>query len=232
MRFSVLAFALLLPLFGRAQFLDFKKFEEGSYVLNTSRDVRHPSLLKLHNGGKLLLKTPDGKKTKLKPEQVYSFRIGQRNFTTARNFHVQGGFGMAIEEAFVEQLDSGRVVLMQYEYTIGSGTMGGGTTSMSAYLLRRSTDDTFVAVQPGAYTTAGGNHFRDAVRPFLADYPDLVRLLDGKRITMDNLPAVIHALNTGKTYSLPPTQQEVMRQQALDKQTRKAADDAFDSTHR
>ena len=230
MRFLVLAFALLLPLVSQSQFLDFNKFEEGSYVLATNRNVRHPGLLKLHNGGKLLLKAPDGKKTKFKPEQVSSFQIGQRHYTTARNFHVQAGFGMAMEEAFVEQLDSGRVVLMQYEYTIGSGTMG-GTTSMSAYLLRRSTDDTFVAVQPGAYTTAGGNHFRDAVRPFLADYPDLVKLLDGKRITMDNLPAVIHAINSNTPYSLPPTQQEALKQQAFDKQARKAADDAFDSTH-
>lgn len=231
MRFLFLTVGLLLAQGSQAQTMGFKKFEEGSYVLADNRAVRHPGQLKLLSGSKVVIKTPDGTTLKLKPEQLYSFRIGQREYTTASDFRVQGGFGMNVEEAFVERLDSGQVLLMRYDYTVGTpmmmgpgGTMtGSGVSSMKAYLLRRPTDEAYVSVQPAFYTFAGGNRFRDAVRPFLAGHADLLKLLDEKRITMDNLPAVIRALNAGKPYQLPLTHYEFMKQQALAKQAKKAA---------
>jgi hypothetical protein len=230
MRLLLVITCSLLSHFCQAQFITFKKFEEGSYVLTDSRTVRHAGQIKLQSGSKLVIKNPDGTTVKLKPQELYSFRIGQREYSTARNFHVQGGFGINVDEAFVEQLDSGQVVLMSYEYTVGNpmmgagGTMaGGGTSTMSAFLLHRPTEDLYVPVQPGFYTSAGGNRFRDAVRPFLVSRPDLVKLLDEKHITMDNLPAVIRALNAGKPYRLPLSHYEIMKQQALAKQAKKAA---------
>ncbi|MDJ0366578.1 hypothetical protein QMK33_15570 [Hymenobacter sp. H14-R3] len=218
----------------QAQGTGFKKFAEGSYVLADNRAVRYPGQIKLQSGSKLVIKTPDGTTVKLKPAQLYSFIIGQRQYTTARDFRVQGGFGTDVDEAFVEQLDSGQVMLMRYDYTVGSPMMmgaggamtGGGVSAMSAYLLRRPTDSTYVSVQPAFYSFAGGNRFRDAVRPFLAGHPDLLKLLDEKRITMDNLPAVIRALNAGKPYQLPLSHYEFMKQQALAKQAKKAASDS------
>jgi hypothetical protein len=231
MRLLLLTAGLLLAQSTQAQSIGFKKFEEGSYVLADSRDVRHPGQIKLQSGSKVVIKNPDGTTLKLKPEAIHSFRIGKREYTTASDFRVQGGFGMNVEEAFVERLDSGQVILMQYDYTVGrpmmmgaGGTMtGGGVSAMEAYLLRRPTDNTYVSVQPAFYSTAGGNRFRDAVRPFLAGHADLLKLLDEKRITMANLPAVIRALNAGKTYQLPLTHYEFMKQQALAKQAKKAA---------
>jgi hypothetical protein len=231
MRFLLPTVGLLLAQGSQAQIMTFKKFEEGSYVLADSRDVRHPGQLKLQSGSKVVIKTPDDTTLKLKPNALYSFRIGKREYTTASDFRVQGGFGMNVEEAFVERLDSGQVMLMQYEYTVGSPMMmsatgpmtGGGVSAMQAYLLRRPTDNTYVSVQPALYTSAGGNRFRDAVRPFLAGHADLLKLLDEKHITMANLPAVIRALNAGKTYQLPLTHYEFMKQQALAKQAKKVA---------
>jgi hypothetical protein len=239
MRFLLLTVGLLLAQGSQAQIMTFKKFEEGSYVLADSRDVRHPGRIKLQSGSKVVIKTPDGTTLKLKPNALYSFRIGKREYTTASDFRVQGGFGMNVEEAFVERLDSGQVILMQYDYTVGIPMLGAGSSpmvmgprgtivgnsvsAMQAYLLRRPTDNTYVSVQPALYTSAGGNRFRDAVRPFLAGHADLLKLLDEKHITMDNLPAVIRALNAGKTYQLPLTHYEFMKQQALAKQAKKAA---------
>lgn len=230
MRTLFLSLGLLLPQLGWAKNFyaypspNYPKFEEGSYVLAASRNVRHPALLKLQNDSKLVVKRVVGTASRANPAQIHSFCLGKHHHTTARNFHVPGGFGLNSDEAFVELLGSGQVVFMRYNCANQTGlAMGGGATSLNAHLLRRSADTAYVAVQPAFYFSAGGSRFRDAMRPLLAGHPNLVRLLDEKYSTPENLPAVIRALNAGQPYQLPLSHYELLKQQALAKQATKAA---------
>lgn len=196
-----LFFLLLLgsvPHLSRAQLFG-KGFETGSYVLREGPAGRQPGQLNLRNGTKLLLKTAAGKTRKLTPEQVQCFRIGPRAYVTAGDFRLGGAY---VERAFVEQLDSGQVVLLRYEYSVGApmamgaggGMSYGGSSNARALLLATPGEARVTPVQ-GGYYSGGGKAFREAVRPYLSTRPDLVQLLEQKRITDDNLPAVIHALN-------------------------------------
>lgn len=202
MRLFLLLLIALVPHLSRAQLFG-KGFEAGSYVLSEGPAVPQPGQLKLQTGTKLLLKSAAGKTQKFTPEQVQSFRLGPRAYVTAADFHVKGGLGGTyVERAFVEQLDSGQVVLLQYAYSggapmamgAGGGMSYGGSSSARALLLARPGDARVTAVQ-GGYYSGGGKAFREAVRPYLATRPDLVQLLEQKRISEENLPAVIHALN-------------------------------------
>lgn len=215
MRIFQLAIIVLSPGLGWAQMRG-NRFENGSYVLNDSRNLRQQGQLKLQSGSKLLVKTADGKTIKLKPEQIHSFRISNRKYVTASNFHVKGGLGGTdADNVFVEQLDSGQVVLLTYEYSIGAGApmMGagggmsyGGSSELSTYLLSRPGESRVTAAQ-GSFYTGGGKQFREAVRPYLSSRPDLVKLLDEKRISSDNLEAVIQALNHNQPFSPPASAQ-------------------------
>ena len=214
LRVFLFVITVLSPGLGWAQLFG-NSFGSGSYVLNDSRSVRQQGQLKLQNSSKLLVKTADGKINKLKPAQVYSFRICSRKYITASNFHVKGGLGGAdIDHGFAEQLDSGQVVLLNYTYSVGGGApmgagggMGyGGSSEFNAYLLSRPGDSHVTAVQ-GSFYTGGGKQFREAVRPYLATRPDLIALLDEKRIGSDDLPAVIHALNNNSAFAAPAPSQ-------------------------
>jgi hypothetical protein len=209
MRFYLLLAVLLLPEITLAQL--FKGFETGSYILNDSRQVRQKGQLKLQSSQRLLVKDTDGKTIKLTPEQIYSFYQGNRHYVTIGGFHVKGGLGGAeIDLAFVEQLDSGKVVLMRYDYSIGAPmTMGasggmsyGGSSSNSAYLLDGLYAGSITVAQSGTYSSSS-KQFREAVRPYLASRPDLVKLLDDKQITTSNLQAAIHALNHNLPFNSP-----------------------------
>ncbi|GAB3651568.1 hypothetical protein GCM10027594_26630 [Hymenobacter agri] len=204
--------AFLLPAISRAQL--FGRFENGSYVLNESRNTRQQGQLKLQSSQKLLVKAANGKTIKLTPEQVASFRIDTRKYVTVGNFHVRGGLNADIAKGFAEQLDSGRVVLLNYTYSdggapiMGAGGMnyGGGNYESHAYLLNWPGESEVIPVQ-GSFYTGGGKQFREAVRPFLFSRPDLEKLLDDKLISSDDLPTVIHALNNNLPYRAPAVAQ-------------------------
>ena len=145
MRFSsfLLLVGLLVPQTLLAQF---NSFESGSYVLYTSPAVLHQSSLKLRGNDQLIAKDEKGKKLNLTPQQVRSFRIGSQKYTTAGDFEVNPGsiFGNVVERVFVEQLDSGKVLLLRYEYSTGGGApmmgangamMGGGGSSIRTLYL-------------------------------------------------------------------------------------------------
>jgi hypothetical protein len=200
MHFYLLLAFLLLPEVVLAQL--FKGFENGSYILNDSRKVRQQGSLKLQSSSKLVIKNAAGETIKLTPEQVYSFWQGSKHYVTIGGFHVKGGLGGTdVDMAFVEQLDSGRVILMRYDYSIGApmamgagGMSYGGSSSSSAYLLDGLYAGSVTVAQSGTYSN-GGKQFREAVRPYFASRSDLVKLLDDKRITTANLQEAIHALN-------------------------------------
>lgn len=208
MHFYLLFALLLLPEVVSAQL--FKGPEKGSYILNDNRKVRQQGNLKLQSNSKLVVKTAAGETLKLTPEQVYSAWLGSKHYVTIGGFHVKGGLGGTdVDMAFVEQLDSGKVTLMRYDYSVGApGGMGpggmsyGGSSSSSAYLLDGLYAGSVTVAQSGTYSN-GGKQFREAVRPYLASRADLVKLLDEKRITTSNLQEAIHALDHNLPFNPP-----------------------------
>ena len=196
-------FALLLPQLASAQLFKGNPFEAGSYVLADTRTVRHAGELKLRNSKLLLAKDATGKNLKFNPEQVCSFHAGSRKFITTGGFHVKGGIGgLDVEKVFVEQLDSGQVMLLNYELQMGApmsmgpggAITGGGNGTTSIYLLQWPDEETATPIQTGLYSS-GGKQFRETLQPFFMVRPDLLKLLTEKRININNLAEAVHALN-------------------------------------
>jgi hypothetical protein len=208
MRLFFLLTGLLLPQVLLAQF---NSFEPGSYVLTNRPNIRHECKLKLRSNEQLVVKDANGKNQKLTAYEVLSFRLGERKYTTAGGFQVSAGIGSDIvSRAFVEQLDSGQVVLLSYEYsTAGAPVMGAGGTMMygmggstrTLYLLRRGYS---LSPIPANSLSGGGKKFREALLPYMNARPDLAKLIDEKLVTADDLPAIIHALNTGQPFAPTP----------------------------
>ncbi len=199
--------ALLLPQLLRAQSAS---FELGSYVLREAPGTRHPSLLKLRNSELLLAKDAKGKSIKLIPYQVSSFRMGARKYITAGGCEVRRGKLMppfSVVQEFVEQLDSGQVVLSRYEYPsegggampmVGGGMMyGGGGGFNRLYLLQRG-DRIYT------FPNEGYQAFRAALLPHIASRADLVKLVESTNMTVSELPAILRALNTGQPLNIAP----------------------------
>ncbi|UYZ59466.1 hypothetical protein [Hymenobacter latericus] len=197
MRLFCFALALLLPQLLWAQSTSFKS---GSYILNQEQTVRHNGELKLRDGNTLVVKNAQGKTLKLTPDEVQSFSIGRRKYIVAKGFLVNMGSSY-VDKAFVEQVDSGMVVLLNYTYTVGSaghmtaggGMVGGGASSKPEYLIRWAKDSTLTALTTSSWN--GGAYFREMLRPFLVSRPDLVRLVDEKIATPETLIPVIRSLN-------------------------------------
>ena len=200
MRLFILLIGLLPPQLVRAQL--FNSFGNGSYILNDDRTTRRQGQLKLQGSDRLVVKPGDGKTLKFGPEQVAAFWIGPKKYVTVSSINVKAGIisGADLDNAFVEQLDSGRVVLMRLNYSTGNGYSGG--YSGSAYVLRSGYYGSPVVVQGGTYSS-GGMNFRELMRPFLATRPELVKYLDEKRINIDNLGSAIYALNHNLPFTPP-----------------------------
>ena len=198
--------ALLLPQAVKAQF---NSFQAGSYVLARSPKVSHQSKLKLQGAYLLLVKAESGQKTPFLPAEILSFRIGQKKYVAVGGFAAKLGPGgdNLVSRGFAEELDSGRVVLMRFEYVVDSpmmmtsgGMMSGGSSFPRVlYLLRRSSEEKVESL-PASWLTGGGKKFEEALLPYLSSRPDLTQLVTDKSITTDNLAAVIRALNTNQPF--------------------------------
>jgi hypothetical protein len=225
-----LGLALLIagswPQAGWAQFS--RKFQAGAYELATAPAGHQEGQLSLRNHDKLVVKTPQGRKLRLKPAQVRSFRIGARRylaFTTVYPYHSQPAHNDD-EPAFVEQLDSGRVMLLRYDQVGNTGidwlflyryhdqyyflTNRQSFTDTQRYnratrppMVLSGYADSTVTMLPVGHRPAEPTGFRKSVLPFLAARPDLARMLETGQLTLQNLPAAIHALNYNLPY-LPP----------------------------
>ncbi len=204
MRFSLLAGGLLLPRLLFAQV--FKHYEVGTYVLTSQPQVQQTGGLYLQTGEQLVARDIAGKTTVLTPSQVRSFRVGSRKFVVTGGFQTRSGLGdQYVRQAFAEQLDSGRVVLLRYESPVGnSPTPGsgdvayGGGATVTVYLLRHAGEMAVTPVQ--ANWSQNNKRLPEALRPFLVARPDLTKLLEEKRLAPDKLPLLIHALNAGEPY--------------------------------
>lgn len=196
----LLLYSLLLPQLAWAQFS--KEFEAGSYILNINPSVRQYGQLKLRNERKLIIKTIEGRISKAKPKQISSFRIGDQQYIIIRNFRfIHNSVPVNIKTAFVERLDSGQVTIMRYSHLLNTGPDW-------LFLYRYPIQTYLLRAYPDAAITEVGNYFdksefRRRAQPFLVLRADLVRLLAEERITYQNLPAAIHALNNNLPFQPP-----------------------------
>jgi hypothetical protein len=192
---------LLAPQLAQGQV--FKKVELGSYVLRTSPGERQRGGLYQQSSEKLLVRDLTGQSIAYSPQQVSSFRINNRQFVSTGGFQLRSGFGNTyVAQAFAEQLDSGQVVLLRYQ-PLPSGAAARGNIGYNpkqnaeVYLLRLAPTPTVTPVQADQSDAA----FRAALRPYLAARPDLLQLLEGKRLQVKNLPLIVYALNHNLPYN-------------------------------
>lgn len=196
---------LLLPQLLLAQFNTFKA---GSYILDKSRQVQHLAQLKLKNDKLLLAKDLNGQTSKLTPKDIYSFKIEQQRYRTASGFEVNLGLsGEVMDEVFVALLDSGQLLLMQYEYTVKSpmsmgagGAIMGGGMPQTVYLLRGAKSYSTPTVISGTNSAKENATIKSMLGAYVTQRPDLATLLSEGKIWYGNLQAFVHALNTGQPF--------------------------------
>ena len=199
LRLFLLATTLALPRQGQAQFDS--HYGPGTYTLAGDSSQHLVGQLHLKTQQKLLVTTPAGRRLQLKPDQVSSFRIGPHTYTVLRDFVVvQGSQMREVRAAFAEQLSSGRVTLWRYthRWNTGSDWLFLYHYPLSFYLVA-GTGPHLVAICDRGSPEA----FRQQVRPLLQQRPDLLHLLEEGRLTYDNLPATIRALNAGEVFDPP-----------------------------
>ncbi|MGI4822455.1 MAG: hypothetical protein ACRYFV_14685 [Janthinobacterium lividum] len=175
---------------------------EGSYVLQDNPQVRYTGRLKV-SARQLVATDNTGRKTTWQPDEVASLKVGALRYTTAKGFTIHNGLWNHVEDkkVFVELLDSGRLSLLRYTTRIKSGQLG-TAAQFTAYLVREGQSETVSTL----YIDAGGNytatyHELDvALRPYAADRPDLLKLLDSNKVSPLQLTRFVHALNTNSFF--------------------------------
>ncbi|RZK20175.1 MAG: hypothetical protein EOO56_12985 [Hymenobacter sp.] len=170
----------------------------GTYILNADRQTRRTANLRVY-ARELLAQDDQGHTTHYKPAEVYWVRIGRLRYTTAQGFKTKSGL-LAARQAgrlFVEVVDSGQISLFRYRSYVGGPNSV--TTELETYMLRQAPADSVVTVPVSAYT-GKGKRFREVLLPYLISRPDLRQLVEYGAITIDTLPALLHAFNSGEPF--------------------------------
>ena len=177
------------------------KAESGFYVLSDNRLVRYPGNIKVY-AHELVVKDDQGKQLKYTPDEVYSAQIGTTHYIAASGFKTKSGFWSVKqdEKLFVEVVDSGKISLYRYRYTVGGPNYS--SRELETYMLYDAAVDSTTTLPVSAYT-GKGKRFREALAPFVAARPDLLALLNNGSISIDELPAFVHALNANQTFVRP-----------------------------
>ena len=170
----------------------------GIYVLNADRQARHSGSLRVY-ARELVVFTDQGKTLRYRPEEVARVQVGRVRYTTARGFRTKTGLWSSRQEQrlFVEVLDSGQVSLLRYTHYVG-GHDNTTTTTLATYLLAAPADS--VVTLPVSERTGQGKNFRAVLMPYLTSRPDLLQLVEYGAITIDTLPALLRALNSGQPF--------------------------------
>ncbi|GAB3635079.1 hypothetical protein GCM10027422_06690 [Hymenobacter arcticus] len=128
-------------------------------------------------------------------------------FIPAQGFLVPAGVKyVPLPSTLVEVLDSGRVSLLRYEsanaraYGVNGEVTSGG--AVAVYLVKTADATNAISLPDYAWTNKG-QKLRLALRPYAADRPDLLALLDGGPISEGMLTAFFHALNSGQPFVKP-----------------------------
>lgn len=176
---------------------------EGSYTLLNNPQVRYAGRLKV-SSKELVAKDNQGKKTTWQPDEIASLKVGAQRYTTAQGFTIHNGLWNHVEDkkVFVELLDSGRVSLLRYTSRVRSGQLG-TSSEFTAYLVREVTQ----AAATTLYIDAGNYSYKatyqaldDALRPYAANRPNLLKALEGNRLAPTQLTRFFHALNTNSDF--------------------------------
>jgi hypothetical protein len=180
------------------------KAKTGYYILTNNPRVVYAGKIKVYNK-ELIIKNSKDKDLKYKPDEVYWARVDTIRYTTASNFITAGLLGSATQatKAFVEIADSGQVSLYRYRqssgyYSAGSaGGAAGSSADILTFMLHDAADNSITTLR-----SSKGQRFRNEVAPFVAARADLLQLLDDGRITIDNLPLLLHALNNNEPFPI------------------------------
>ncbi|RZK30904.1 MAG: hypothetical protein EOO63_05520, partial [Hymenobacter sp.] len=170
----------------------------GTYILNADRQTRRSGNLRVY-ARELLVQDEQGHTTKYRPNDVYWAQIGRLRYTTARGFKTKSGLWASkkTDKLFVEVVDSGRLSLFRYRYYVGGPNST--TTELHAYMLREAAADSAVTL-PVNGDTGKGKRFREVLMPYLVSRPDLLQLVEYEAITIDTLPALLRAFNSGEPF--------------------------------
>lgn len=169
----------------------------GTYVLAADRQP-HTGSLRVY-AHELIVFTAQGKTLRYKPQEVNWVQVGRVRYTTAQGFKTKGGLWATKQSGrlFVEVLDSGRVSLLRYTHYVG-GHDNSATTQLATYLLHEASADSVVTLP---VNSAGkGRRFQQVLLPYFASRPDLRQLVEYGAITIDNLPALVRAFNSGQPF--------------------------------
>ncbi len=170
----------------------------GTYVLLADRQQPRTGSLRVY-ARELVVFTDQGTTLHYKPEEVYRVQIGRVRYTTAQGFKTKTGLWATRQSGhlFVEVLDSGRVSLLRYTHYAG-GHDNTATLPLATYLLHEAAADSVVTLP---VNSAGkGRRFQQVLLPYFAARPDLRQLVEYGAITIDNLPTLVRALNSGQPF--------------------------------
>jgi hypothetical protein len=177
----------------------------GTYVLTADRQQPHSGSLRVY-AHELVVFTDQGKTLHYKPEEVYRVQVGRVRYTTAQGFKTKSGLWATRQSGrlFVEVLDSGRVSLLRYTHYVG-GHDNTTTTTLATYLLHEAAADSVVTLP---INSAGkGKRFQETLLPYFTSRPDLRQLVEYGAITIDNLPALVRAFNSGQPFPVTTVEQ-------------------------
>lgn len=198
---------MLLPVLGWAQAQvkvraepDSDGYLFGTYTLSAD-GTRHDGFMRLSAPQQLVVRVLKGRNLQYTSADVARFALGEKRYFTLTGVKLPGPQTVAdlfddksgVTRAFVEQVDSGRVVLLSYSFLSNAQYH----PEVHYYLLRQAGSPEVVLVP------YKDKPFRELLRPYLQARPDLLRYLDEKRLSISTLPDFIHSLNTGVSY-LPP----------------------------
>ncbi|NVO32906.1 hypothetical protein [Hymenobacter lapidiphilus] len=179
--------------------------EPGYYILTDNRIRQYPARLKVY-ASQLVAKDEQGKVSKWKPEEVYYVRTAKQRFIALQDFSIKNTFGyLEIKRpVFVQLLDSGTFCLMRYD----NGYLHDGSRLPALLLARTGAEERPLTIPYDASSGIGkhlgaGKKFREALAPYVTTRPDLLQLLDEKKISIDNLAFFVRAINTGRPFDGP-----------------------------
>jgi hypothetical protein len=191
-KFLLAAAVLLLAQAARAQ-----GFTTATYWLTGEPQKAYTGRIRTNKNG-LQVKDAQGQITTIAPERVAYIRYSKtRAFMAVSSSFLNSEYTTPV---LAEVADSGRVMLLYYAQNMGQHSVLGGN---SIYLLIRPGDAQPQVLPQGVYF-GGGKNFREVLAPYIAPRADLAKMLDDKRIDMNNVQRFIHAFNVGEPFIIPP----------------------------
>ncbi|WP_426060258.1 hypothetical protein [Hymenobacter sp. B1770] len=167
---------LIVPHFVQAQ----SDFAKGTFRLKKIPEIQMSGLLR--SGSSLDVKqTPDGPSVKYPWEDILSYKTGIYRYIRASGFTMRNLSGWSHEIAdnrFVLLLDSGAVSLMRYEYDFA--LYNTNQPPPSIILLQRANEKEATDI-PYSVFEGGGKKFRESLKPYVTERPDLLALLADKK---------------------------------------------------